>query len=168
MLNKKLFTKISLLIVLFIGFNSFAQSQAIVDEIVNAEEYSLFTEKLQETGILASLENDADYTFFALNNEAMKNIPSEIMNDADDLNTVLSNHIYKGKWSLEELAAEMNSKGGKMPIKAINNFYSGVYLDGNQVIFLTPKADKITLEEATVKPDGVIYNLDQALIPADF
>jgi len=167
MLNKKLLTKLSFLIVLFIGFNGFAQNQSVLEEIKNAEEHSIFVEKLQETGILASLEDNTEYTFFAPNNEAMKNIPSEILENADDLNTVLSNHIYEGKLTVEALGNEMNQKGGKMPIQAINNFYSGVYLDGDQVIFLTPKADKINLEEAAIKSDGVIYNFNNVLIPAD-
>ncbi len=166
---------------LLIGVTSFAQSSittvsstyvstpttSVIEALKANTQYSTFMHYLTESGYLTALQNDQNYTVFAPTNQVIaalpENVRSQLDQDKTALKSFVGNHIYKGNFNLISLGQQLEAKQGKMRIKAINNDHSELYLANGKVVLLSPKGDKIELNnQISRQSDGVIYQLDNA------
>lgn len=133
--------------------------KSILDEVLENPSLSTLAKVIVNTNLVEVLESQGPFTLFAPSNEAFAKLPPGTLEDwlkpsnKEKLTAILKYHIIFERMTLEE----MKKKAGLMTFKGQ---HIRIKVDNNKVT--VNNADVI---ESNEYPNGIIYIIDQVLIP---
>lgn len=127
-----------------------ALNENLLQEIGKHTELSKFSEYLAKTGLDKVISSSVNYSVWAPDNDALKNVSSDTLNDTTKLKALLLNHI-----SGQLFFTRMATDSIRVPL-----------LNGKKVYFYNKKFDDATI----TKPDiyvrnGVLHVIDKVVAP---
>ncbi|MBY0518742.1 MAG: fasciclin domain-containing protein [Bacteriovoracaceae bacterium] len=134
--------------------------KTILDEVLENPSLSTLAKIIVNTDLVDVLEGQGPLTLFAPSNEAFTKLPSGKLEDLikpgnkEKLMAILKYHVVFGKMTLDEMKKDkglMTLEGQHLRIK----------VDNDKVIINNAAIVKPNLEY----PNGVVYIIDQVLIP---
>jgi uncharacterized surface protein with fasciclin (FAS1) repeats len=133
-----------------IAVNEKALNENLLEEISKHTELSKFSEYLVKTGLDKVISSSLNYTVWAPDNDALKSVSSDTLNDTAKLKVLLLNHI-SGQLYFTRMATDSI----RVPL-----------LNGKRVFFFNKKFDDATI----TKPDiyvrnGVLHVIDKVVAP---
>lgn len=118
----------------------------IMDALRADENLTPFADALEQAGLAETLTGEGPYTLFVPAGFLMDNIPADIMNDSNALQTWLQGYIVEGDLKSMDVAnAEqpLTALGGQTLTPETRE--DGIYLNGNQVIAVNIPATNGTI-----------------------
>lgn len=164
MKNNRFILIVSFLVVsaFFVGCNDSWDDHASVNKDVKTisvmkyletqPDFSKFTDLVKETGLDQQLSSPILYSLFVPSNEAMGNVPQELLATSEDKLLFVKHHIIEGRFLLSEIKNDRE-------LKMLNGKVLELEIESTQI-------DDISIKKSEVVAlNGVIYTLEDAIIP---
>ena len=148
----------SLLGSVLVGGMAFAQTNTVVDIVVNSENHNTLETAVIAAGLAETLSGDGPFTVFAPTDDAFAALPDgtldAVLADNDMLTAILTYHVVPGKVMAADVMNLKSAKTVQGQEVRISANGSGVMIDDANVI----KADIET-------SNGVIHVIDSVILP---
>src|SRR5690242_6347017 len=108
-----------------VGGAAMYPSKNIVENAVNSKDHTTLVAAVKAAGLVETLQGAGPFTVFAPVNAAFEKLPAGTVDtllmpeNKDKLVEVLTYHVVPGKWSAEQIIAEVEKGGGKFEAKTV-------------------------------------------------
>ncbi|MFT5860843.1 MAG: putative surface protein with fasciclin (FAS1) repeats [Flavobacteriaceae bacterium] len=188
MKNSKVFSKMILVIAIFIGQGAFAQSELsgitkmvggaemfptknIIENAVNSKDHTTLVAAVKAAELVEVLSGDGPFTVFAPTNAAFDKLPEGTVGtlvkpeNKETLQTILTYHVVAGKWDAAAIIGMMVD--GKAVIKTVSGGALTAWMKGDAVYVTDENGNsaKVTIADVN-QSNGIIHVIDSVLLPA--
>lgn len=185
MKNKIAVVAFTLVSLIFISLNTFAQAMPmvggmtmtpqkdIVDNAVNSKDHTTLVAAVKAAGLVETLKGKGPFTVFAPTNDAFENLPAGTVDNllkAENkatLTKILTYHVVAGRVSYNDLKDMIMKGKGKATLKTVSGGTLTATMNGDVSIILTDEMGN-TANISTYdvfQSNGVIHVIDHVLMP---
>lgn len=156
----------------YVGGAPMYPTKNIVENAVNSKDHTTLVAAVKAAGLVDTLAGAGPFTVFAPTNAAFSALPKDTVPTLlkpemkGTLTKVLTYHVVPGKFSAEDLAAKVDSMGGKVMLKTAEGEDLTVARSGKGLSVTDAKGGKamITISDVN-QSNGVIHVVDKVLMP---
>jgi len=147
-------------------------SKNIIENAVNSKDHTTLVAAVKAAGLVDTLQGEGPFTVFAPVNAAFEKLPAGTVEmllkpeNKDKLVEVLTYHVVPGKWSAEQIMAEVEKNGGKYEAKTVEgDMLTFAVKDGKLwVMDESGNTAEVTIADVN-QSNGVIHVIDTVLLP---
>src|SRR5262249_30537619 len=147
-------------------------SKNIVENAVNSKDHTTLVAAVKAAGLVDTLVSPGPFTVFAPVNNAFDKLPAGTVQtllkpeNKAKLVSVLTYHVVPGKYSAEDLMAEVKKGNGKVTLKTAQGAALTVTQEGRKLEIVDAGGHKslVTIADVNQK-NGVIHVIDTVLLP---
>jgi uncharacterized surface protein with fasciclin (FAS1) repeats len=147
-------------------------SKNIVENAVNSKDHTTLVAAVKAAGLVDTLVSPGPFTVFAPVNKAFDKLPAGTVDtllkpeNKAKLVSVLTYHVVPGKYSAEDLMAEVKKGNGKVTLKTAQGEALTVTQEGRKLEIVDAGGHKslVTIADVNQK-NGVIHVIDTVLLP---
>lgn len=147
-------------------------SKNIVENAVNSKDHTTLVAAVQAAGLVETLQGEGPFTVFAPVNAAFEKLPAGTVDtllkpeNKDALVEVLTYHVVPGKWSAEQIMAEIEKGGGKYEAATVEGGMLTFAVKDGKVWVMDESGNTAMVTIADVnQSNGVIHVIDTVLLP---
>lgn len=157
-----------------VGGAAMFPSKNIVENAIHSKDHTTLVAAVKAAGLVDTLASPGPFTVFAPVNKAFAALPKgtvETLLKPENkamLTGILTYHVVAGTLSAADLAAKVDSMGGKAELKTVAGGTLTVMRSGKSHLTVTDeKGDVAHITIADVfQSNGVIHVIDKVLLPA--
>lgn len=147
-------------------------SKNIIENAVNSKDHTTLVAAVKAAGLVDTLQGEGPFTVFAPTNAAFEKLPAGTVDmllkpeNKEKLVEVLTYHVVPGKWSAEQIMAEVEKNGGKYEAKTVEgDMLTFAMKDGKLwVMDESGNTAEVTIADVN-QSNGVIHVIDTVLLP---
>src|SRR5690606_27323960 len=147
-------------------------SKNIVENAVNSKDHTTLVAAVKAAGLVETLQGAGPFTVFAPVNTAFEKLPAGTVDmllkpeNKDKLVGVLTYHVLPGKFSAEQIMADIKKMGGKATYKTVEGEELTVEVKDGAVWVWDASGNmaKVTIADVN-QSNGVIHVIDTVLLP---
>jgi len=147
-------------------------SKNIVENAVNSKDHTTLVAAVKAAGLVETLQGAGPFTVFAPVNTAFEKLPAGTVDmllkpeNKDKLVGVLTYHVLPGKFSAEQIMADIKKMGGKATSKTVEGEELTVEVKDGAVWVWDASGNmaKVTIADVN-QSNGVIHVIDTVLLP---
>jgi len=156
-----------------VGGAAMYPSKNIVENAIHSKDHTTLVAAVKAAGLVDTLESAGPFTVFAPTNEAFAALPKGTVatllkqENKAQLTGVLTYHVVAGRYTAADLAAQVDSMGGKAMLKTVEGEELTIARHGaNRLSVTDGKGDVAVIAIPDVlQSNGVIHVIDKVLIP---
>jgi uncharacterized surface protein with fasciclin (FAS1) repeats len=139
---------------------------------MNSKDHTTLVAAVKAAGLVETLQGEGPFTVFAPVNAAFEKLPAGTVDtlmmpeNKDKLVAVLTYHVVPGKWSAQQIMAEVEKGGGKFEAKTVEGeTLTFAVKDGKLwVMDVSGNTAQVTIADVN-QSNGVIHVIDTVLLP---
>lgn len=147
-------------------------SKNIVENAVNSKDHTTLVAAVKAAGLVETLQGAGPFTVFAPVNTAFEKLPAGTVDmllkpeNKDKLVGVLTYHVLPGKFSAEQIMADIKKMGGKATYKTVEGEELTFEVKDGAVWVWDASGNmaKVTIADVN-QSNGVIHVIDTVLLP---
>lgn len=147
-------------------------SKTIVENAVNSKDHTTLVAAVKAAGLVDTLQSAGPFTVFAPVNAAFEKLPAGTVDmllkpeNKDKLVAVLTYHVLPGKFSAEQIMADITKMGGKATYKTVEGESLTFSMKDGAVWVWDESGNsaKVTIADVN-QSNGVIHVIDTVLLP---
>jgi len=147
-------------------------SKTIVENAVNSKDHTTLVAAVKAAGLVDTLQSAGPFTVFAPVNAAFEKLPAGTVDmllkpeNKDKLVAVLTYHVLPGKFSAEQIMADITKMGGKATYKTVEGDSLTFSMKDGAVWVWDESGNsaKVTIADVN-QSNGVIHVIDTVLLP---
>ena len=147
-------------------------SKTIVENAVNSKDHTTLVAAVKAAGLVETLQGAGPFTVFAPVNMAFEKLPAGTVDmllkpeNKDKLVAVLTYHVLPGKFSAEQIMADITKMGGKATYKTVEGESLTFSVKDGAVWVWDESGNsaKVTIADVN-QSNGVIHVIDTVLLP---
>ena len=147
-------------------------SKTIVENAVNSKDHTTLVAAVKAAGLVETLQGAGPFTVFAPVNMAFEKLPAGTVDmllkpeNKDKLVAVLTYHVLPGKFSAEQIMADITKMGGKATYKTVEGESLTFSVKDGAVWVWDESGNsaKVTIADVD-QSNGVIHVIDTVLLP---
>ena len=147
-------------------------NKTIVENAVNSKDHETLVAAVKAAGLVDTLSGPGPFTVFAPTDRAFEKLPAgtveSLVQPAQKatLTTVLTYHVVPGRFTAQDLMAEVKKGGGRAVLKTAQGGSLTVMQAGKGLTITDAKGGKSRVTIANVRQsNGVIHVVDSVMMP---
>jgi uncharacterized surface protein with fasciclin (FAS1) repeats len=149
-------------------------SKNIVENAVNSKDHTTLVAAVKAADLVSILSSDGPFTVFAPVNSAFDALPEGTVStllkkeNQNKLQEVLTYHVLAGKFSKEDLMANIKKGKGKATFKTVYGDKLTATVEGDSIKLMDTSGNTASITISDVnQSNGVIHVIDTVLLPAE-
>ncbi len=155
-----------------VGGAAMYPTKTIVQNAMKSKDHTTLVAAVKAAGLVATLEGQGPFTVFAPTNEAFEKLPPGTVatllkpENKAMLVKILTYHVVSGKMTSSDIAAAIQSGGGRATLTTVEGEPLTASMDGDKLVLTDAKGGTSTVTIANVvQSNGVIHVVDTVLMP---
>ncbi len=155
-----------------VGGAAMHPTKNIVQNAMKSKDHTTLVAAVKAAGLVSTLEGAGPFTVFAPTNEAFAKLPPGTVDsllkpeNKAMLVKVLTYHVVSGRMTSSDIAAAIQSGGGRATLTTVEGEPLTASMDGDKLVLTDAKGGTSTVTIANVtQSNGVIHVVDSVLMP---
>ena len=155
-----------------VGGAAMYPSKTIVENAVNSPIHTTLVAAVKAAGLVDTLNSPGPFTVFAPTNDAFAKLPAGTVDtlvkpeNKATLTKILTYHVVPGKLSAKDIAAGIETGGGKYEMTTVEGGKLTATMSGKKIMLTDEKGGMATVTTGNVfQSNGVIHVIDTVLMP---